>query len=435
MNSLSQYWKHKIKEFFYCNKGYLLNCPGKKFYWQELFLRIREFHSFLKQSHINRGEIVSIDVKEIDNFLVVFFGCLYHGITPLLLPSENFPIWANQYKKILTKNDRIILGINPPPLKVCEHSSSFFLFTSGTSNDRKCIGISSENLNAVFRTHIPHLHFREGLALSTLPFTHIFGLVLDLFLSLEFKKSIVRAEIGGITRILPSLKNDKFSISGVPFLFQRLKEAGFSLHNMVGGIVGGAPISQVLSDYLKNSKIQVGYGQTEASPGILLGKPGEFFGGYIGREIGLQVSRDLNGQLSFKGENGFTESLDEEGIHRHLPERWIETGDIVEKEGDLYFYRGRIVNTFKLSNGKMFSPENLETWFFDEFQIEILLFPLGSEIILLADRDERIVQNLLPAFLKQEKIKIYYVSNWSKDRKGNISRKTMVEHFIQNKNL
>lgn len=83
----------------------------------------------------------------------------------------------------------------------------------------------------------------------------------------------------------------------------------------------------------------------------------------------------------------------------------------------------------------MFFAEDLERKIYDENRVNVLLFPQGETLIVLTDADSEIIENLVPEFLKTEKFKIYQVSNWSKDRKGNTARRTMMESFKQENKL
>lgn len=433
---MSSFWKFKAEEFLKYNSGFILIDKQKLVRYRDIYKDILEFSSILKREKLIPREIIFLKNEDPVDLLITFFGSLIYGITPILLPSLEIPDWGRNIKIIEWKNGKFKITKNFQTSDLKFHPiSDFFLFTSGTSQKSKCIGITNEGLEFVLQTHIPHLNFREGISVSTLPYTHVFGLIMDLFLSLSFQKSIFRPNPHSIENLIHSLSGENFSISGVPLLFQKLFEAGISLSSAGGGIVGGAAISESLASYLRGTRLQVGYGQTEASPGILLGEPGVFSSGYLGKEVGIAVSLGGDGELWFRGKNGTVESLDGDGLHSYPHERWISTGDYVEKKDDDYFFLGRKSSSFKLSNGKMFFAEDLERKIYDENRVNILLFPRGETLIVLTDADSEIIENLVPEFLKTEKFKIYQVSNWSKDRKGNTARRTMMESFKQENKL
>ena len=55
-------------------------------------------------------------------------------------------------------------------------------------------------------------------------------------------------------------------------------------------------------------------------------------------------------------------------------------------------------------------------------------------IYLMIDKKEEmkkdLIINILPDYIKSEKIKIIFVSEWSKDSKGNLNRKKMIEDYL-----
>jgi long-subunit acyl-CoA synthetase (AMP-forming) len=104
---------------------------------------------------------------------------------------------------------------------------------------------------------------------------------------------------------------------------------------------------------LAGSALRVGYGQTEASPGLLLGSVGEFVPGLIGRPVGCQVRLSSNDELEFTGPNACLGHWSD-GIALAQTDRWVETGDIAWKEGDRYFFLGRRDDQVRLENGRTF---------------------------------------------------------------------------------
>jgi long-subunit acyl-CoA synthetase (AMP-forming) len=149
----------------------------------------------------------------------------------------------------------------------------------------------------------------------------------------------------------------------VPLLAQRLAATPDGTHvllRLTGGLVGGAPISEGLVPVLSASRLRVGYGQTEASPGIMVGNPGEFSAGFLGRPLGCEVRIDVDDVLAFRGSNA-SEGLWMEGsLHRHAPDSWHRTGDLVAMRNGAFHFLGRIAGNFKLSNGRMVEAARLE---------------------------------------------------------------------------
>ena len=234
----------------------------------------------------------------------------------------------------------------------------FLLRTSGTGGQRKWIALSDANLFAVLRSHLPvlGLNARHRL-LSTLPWSHAFGLVLEFLAALCTGASLVRSsETRDADEHVYLLRHYNLDWwNAVPAMVRSFAEKNReNLTSLRGGIVGGAAIEPETSTILGGSALRVGYGQTEASPGLLLGAVGEFVPGLIGRPVGCQVRLSSNDELEFTGPNACLGHWSE-GIVRARPERWVETGDTARKEGDRYFFLGRRDDQVRLENGRTFS--------------------------------------------------------------------------------
>ncbi len=265
-----------------------------------------------------------------------------------------------------------------PLRKLPNGSRRLILSTSGTSGGAsKWAVLSDRNLLSVLRTHIPRLNMRNATVHSVLPWNHAFGLILDLLPATLVARTVIRDEPGDARRF--ATLQDRFSInyvSAVPALFERwIQDSTLQplLSEFRGGLIGGAPIGDSLSETLRGTAFRVGYGQTEASPGITLGKPGEFRSGFIGYPLGCEVQIQ-DGTLRYRGANvctatvssdfsgsnfGSSRALMEDSLHL-LDEalllresgQWQDTGDIVEGCENGFLYLGRADHNFKLSNGR-----------------------------------------------------------------------------------
>jgi acyl-coenzyme A synthetase/AMP-(fatty) acid ligase len=178
---------------------------------------------------------------------------------------------------------------------------------------------------------------------------------------------IVRDPSGGrdIEKITELLREgDTTHLSAVPLTISRLastSEGERLLHGLQGGVVGGAPVSPDLADFLTHTRLRTGYGQTEASPGITLGEPGIWEAHYIGNPLGCLTQIDEEGQLLFAGENACLGFWQEGALHRLDPKRWVATGDIVREQENGLIFLGRVDDAFKLANGKRIQAGPIES--------------------------------------------------------------------------
>jgi long-subunit acyl-CoA synthetase (AMP-forming) len=125
------------------------------------------------------------------------------------------------------------------------------------------------------------------------------------------------------------------------------------LAGLRAGLVGGAPADAALADRLAGTPVRVGYGQTEASPGVCLGEPGAWRPGALGAPLGCNVRLDDDGVLAFRGPNAHLGLWQDGALAPLPPGRWVRTGDLARAEPDgTYTFEGRAADSFKLANGR-----------------------------------------------------------------------------------
>jgi long-subunit acyl-CoA synthetase (AMP-forming) len=246
-------------------------------------------------------------------------------------------------------------------------SRRFLLSTSGTGGARKWVALSDRSVFSVLRSHIPRMNIRGANVLSVLPWNHAFGFILDLLPALFSARMIVRS--GRLSTELLLELRERFGVdymSAVPALLQRLladvrhePQVLAILREFRGGIVGGAPLDSVSAEKLRGTAFRIGYGQTEASPGITLGEPGAIEAGWLGSPLGCDT-RIADGQLWFRGPNVCSAVFDGDTVRHRNPEEWFNTQDMVRAEGNGYLYLGRSDQNFKLSNGRFFDAVHWE---------------------------------------------------------------------------
>ena len=266
------------------------------------------------------------------------------------------------------------------------------LRTSGTTQLTRWIALSDRNVLSVLVSHLPHLALRNARVLSVLPWSHVFGLVLDLFPALLAGSEIIRDPEGGRDpSVLVELSENwgVTHLSAVPLTIQRLLETGGGpalLDRLHGGIVGGAPVPGPLAHRLSETRLRAGYGQTEAAPGITLGPPGRWAANYLGRPLGCQVEVADDGELLFEGPNACVGVWRRhEGLDRSDPDRTVHTGDLVRREGEDFFFEGRKDTSFKLSNGRLVQAGAWEGRLISTYPFlrdALLYTPTGTDVAL-----------------------------------------------------
>ncbi len=260
------------------------------------------------------------------------------------------------------------------------------LRTSGSSGHARWIALSDANLLAVLDSHVPALALRGARVLSVLPWHHVFGLVLDALASVLGGAVLVRDPSGGrdLAGLLALAADAQVThLNAVPLLVDRLVGAlgGLALlRSLAGGLIGGAPVRGRLAEQLATTRLRVGYGQTEAAPGVCLGAPGEWRDGILGRPLGCEVRTDEHGELHFRGANAAIGRWEDGRLQREAADRWVPSGDLVRCDPDgVYRFIGRRSAEFKLANGRMVAAAVLE----DRLRRQVA----GLEEVVVGSRD------------------------------------------------
>jgi len=283
----------------------------------------------------------------------------------------------------------------------------FLLRTSGTGGEARWLALSDANVLAVLASHLPVLGLdRTHRLLSTLPWSHAFGLVLECLAALRAGASLVRcaapADAADQVRLARTWKLDWWC--AVPAMVRRLaaEPAGPAvLASLRGGIIGGAALTSETCAMLAGTRLRVGYGQTEASPGITLGAPGEFFPNLLGRPVGCAVRLNADGHIEFSGANACLGRWPLTDPVLPVPPRslWQDTGDLGRIEDGTCFFMGRRDDLVRLDNGRTLSAIDYEQrlqerspsigeimlWSPDGHVLSLAFTGVAPEIALLAE--------------------------------------------------
>ncbi len=321
----------------------------------------------------------------------------------------------------------------------------FLLATSGTTGAPRRLALSDANVAAVLDTHIGPLGLDDAVLLSVLPWHHAFGLVLELLPALVVGAELVRDSSGGRNVASMLATADASAARGraithlhaVPHTTRLLAAdaAGVRLlAGLRGGLVGGAPVDAALADALARTRMRVGYGQTEASPGIALGAPGAWRAGTLGTPLGCDVRLDPDGVLAFRGPNAcVAEWQAGGGLERFAPDRWVRTGDLAVAAADGgYTFIGRAAESFKLENGRYVAPLPIEAAVracFPHVREAVLSSRDGVALLLALTTDgaECSVDDVRPLLgaLAERPLRVAYVEAdaWVRTPKGEIDRR------------
>jgi len=327
----------------------------------------------------------------------------------------------------------------------------FLLRTSGTTGTAQWVALSDRNVLSVLASHLPKYRLGDARVLSVLPWSHAFGLVLDFFPALLSGAEIIRDPDGGRdpeSLIRLSRAWGATHLSAVPLTVQRLFETGRGdalLHQLQGGTVGGAPVSGALAERLADTRMRVGYGQTEAAPGIALGDRGVWSANYLGKPLGCTVTVADDGELLFEGSNACVGFWVDGALQRKDPNRRVATGDLVRKDGDHLFFQGRKDDGFKLSNGRLVHAGYWEARLKTAFPVldDALVFTYDGTNVAVAlhlasDTDEEAAPSADDVRDALDRLgdrctwmTVVDDANWHATPKGSVDRRAMTEWLVE----
>ena len=309
--------------------------------------------------------------------------------------------------------------------QIIPDKTAAILFTSGTSGKSKGVELTNHNI-AFELNRTCQLYKPSGNVLAILPFHHAFGLIVGIFMAVNYEEPIyinkspkyvkknlqdfkpqtifmvpmfveffhkqIWAEIDkkGKTAATKGLmaSTDLLLKTGVDVR----KKTYAAIHKVFGGnleyiICGGAALDPMYVKEFRTWGIEIlnGYGTTECSPCTAVNRPFHHRDGSVGEiipETEVRVSEE--GEILFKGDHvmkGYYK--DEEATKAAITDGWYHTGDLgyVDDEGFIML-TGRKKNLIILSNGENLSPEELEENIARDPNVrEVLVYDEGGRIV------------------------------------------------------
>ena len=386
---------------------------------------------------VNGGNVAvaidkSLPAAEI-NSLIELGDCDYAFVTDQFIekvdPKKVKKVYdLGTFDTILYEGRKLLKARNTEFLEyqIIPEKTATILFTSGTSGKSKGVELTNHNI-AFELNQTCHLFKPAGDVLAVLPFHHAFGLIVGIFMTMNYgestyinkspkyvKKNLadfkpqtiflvpmfveffhkqIWAEIdkkGKTTATKGLMKStDVLLKTGVDVR----KKTYAAIHKVFGGnleyiICGGAALDPMYVKEFRTWGIEIlnGYGTTECSPVVAVNRPFHHRDGSVGQLVpGMEVKVSDEGEILFKGDNvmkGYYK--DEEATKAVIDsEGWYHTGDLgfVDEEGFIIL-TGRKKNLIILSNGENLSPEELEgNLLRDPHVREVLVYDEGGRIV------------------------------------------------------
>jgi long-chain-fatty-acid--[acyl-carrier-protein] ligase len=264
------------------------------------------------------------------------------------------------------------------------HQPAVVLFTSGSEKAPKAVPLTHRNLGADIRGGASALAFhRRDILLGFLPPFHSFGLAANMVLPLLGGMRVVHhadpTDASGLVRKIAAYKPTLLFTT--PTFFNYILNAAKpgDLASLRIVITGAEKCPESLTARAKEKApgalLIEGYGITECSPVVSVGRPGRIRPGTIGEPLdGVQVlvvdpdsmqtlPSGQRGLLLVHGDTIFPGYLHYDGpnpFHEHNGKRWYITGDLTSVDVDGFIHFAGRLKRFIKAGGEMISLPALE---------------------------------------------------------------------------
>jgi long-chain acyl-CoA synthetase len=251
-----------------------------------------------------------------------------------------------------------------PTYQAGSEDLAVILFTSGTTDEPKGVGLTHANLvaNSLQTRHwIPDIQYGEETFLAVIPLTHSYGMTTAMNIPIAIGATLVLLPVFELDQVLEHIKAYQPTIfPGVPSIYALINQApgvrSYGLSSIKACISGAAPLPVEVKETfekLTRGRLVEGYGLTEASP-VTHANPltGGDRSGSIGipipntdaKIIDLVSGEDLPpgkiGELLVKGPQvmaGYWRLDQSDDPETVLEDGWLHTGDVAVMEADGFF--------------------------------------------------------------------------------------------------
>lgn len=262
-----------------------------------------------------------------------------------------------------------------------EDETTAILFTSGSEKEPKAVELTHKNIGSnVEASKQAYNLSHEDIILASLPFFHVFGLTVELWLPLATGMTIVTfANPLDYKTICTVIREEKPTImASTPSFYWgylRKSETG-DFQSIKYAIVGADKCPESLRDEFRkkhNLTLYEGYGTTETSPSVSANTSDFNRPGSIGKplpgvevrienyETGESCAPGEVGKIMVKGDlvmKGYFDDLEETSMR--IRQGWYDTGDMGYIDHDGYLWHSGRLKRFVKIGGEMVSLVKVE---------------------------------------------------------------------------
>ena len=260
-------------------------------------------------------------------------------------------------------------------------NNAVILFTSGSEKDPKAVQLSHKNLHANILGCGQRFHFSaEDTFLSTLPYFHVFGLTVNMWIPIFYASTIITYANPLDYRKVCEIARDAQPtlMVGTPSFFWgylRKSEQG-DFKSLRIALCGADKSPNSLREAFREKHgitLLEGYGATECSPVISTNTPEENKPGSVGKPIpGMQVRIENyetgepckpgeDGRILIKGDSvmkGYFNDFEQTSLH--MRNGWYDTGDMGNIDSDGFLWHVGRLKRFVKIGGEMVSLVKIE---------------------------------------------------------------------------
>ncbi|MCP3887519.1 MAG: AMP-binding protein [Desulfobulbaceae bacterium] len=262
-----------------------------------------------------------------------------------------------------------------------EEDTAVILFTSGSEKDPKAVQLTHKNILANITSVTPVFNFRsEDIFMCTLPYFHVFGLTVDLWLPIYHGMTMLTyANPLDYKKVCTIVREQQATfLVGTPSFFwgylRKSVEGDFTTLRIA--LTGADKCPEALREGFKtkhNITVYEGYGATECSPVISTNTPKYNRPGSVGKpipglkirienyETGKECGPGEDGRILVKGDSvmkGYFNDFEQTSLH--IRNGWYDTGDMGNLDEDGYLWHVGRLKRFVKIGGEMVSLVKIE---------------------------------------------------------------------------